>query len=401
MHNRTAFTSDRSAVFHRHLLALAMLAALGSSVTHAANECSIEYGHHTDNPRRDHVTTRTFNLGQTITLNRTQLNYVKNVSNHKVRIEMRGAIFNDVTMSSNQVEPPVAFFLTPTILETAKCLRQASNGQFFDTADQLTSILKATGANATTAARELISHFNLGLTQVVGLLKQAGYNINQVADAARDAFNASATQVAGALKSTFNASVDSAASALKAAGYSAAQVAAALAQVYNQSVDQTAQILKTVFNATADTASAALKAAGYGIGQVAAVLNQTYSQTADQTARLLKSVFNASAQAVAESLKAAGYAVNQVASALKAVYTQTATQTAQILKAVFNASANVAAVALREAGYTLAQAQEAIAAVYGVAGQELVNILKAAGYNVPLLQLPVDIKRMPITTLGR
>lgn len=57
--------------------------------------------------------------------------------------------------------------------------------------------------------------------------------------------------------------------------------------------------------------------------------------------------------------------------------------------------------ALREAGYTLAQAQEAIAAVYGVAGQELVNILKAAGYNVPLLQLPVDIKRMPITTLGR
>lgn len=182
---------------------------------------------------------------------------MKNVSNHKVRIEMRGAIFNDVTMSSNQVEPPVAFFLTPTILETAgPCLRQASNGQFFDTADQLTSILKATGANATTAARELISHFNLGLTQVVGLLKQAGYNINQVADAARDAFNASATQVAGALKSTFNASVDSAASALKAAGYSAAQVAAALAQVYNQSVDQTAQILKTVFNATADTASA-------------------------------------------------------------------------------------------------------------------------------------------------
>jgi hypothetical protein len=192
------------------VLAFALVAALGSGLANAAGECRIEFGCHTDNPGRDHVDERTFNLGQTIAIYRSKLNFVKIGSSRKVKVNLNGALFNDVILSSNQVEPPVAFFLTPTTLETSKCLRQASNGQFFDTADQLVAILKAMGANANTVARELVSHFNMGLTQATSLLKQAGYSINQVADAARDVFNASATQVAGALKSTFNASIDDA-----------------------------------------------------------------------------------------------------------------------------------------------------------------------------------------------
>ena len=281
----------------------------------AANECKIQYGYHTGSGknRQDIIKTTYINKGATKTINRSNLNYVKNLKSTRVRFYLDGA--SNVTLGKDQVNPlPPSYYLSQVKLVKVTCLNNASGNN--STPNAMVSAMKAAGKTASAIAVALKNTFNQTRNQVAQLLKNAGYAANQVAAALKSAFNATATQVA---------------QALKVAGYAANQVAAAL---------------KSAFNATATQVAKALKAAGYAANQIAAALN---------------SAFNASATAIAKALKAAGYTLDQVAAALKQGLKLTRQQTEAALKAAGYAASQIKAVLDRLYGQAATATGRAIA----------------------------------------
>ncbi|HLF24516.1 MAG TPA: hypothetical protein VI565_11390, partial [Burkholderiales bacterium] len=224
-------------------------ATLATSQAFGANECKVEYGYHTGSGtnRQDKTATENIDAGATETVNRSGMNYVKNLKNNKVRVTLAGAADNDFTLDKNQINPGVGFYLTAVQLKTLKCLAQAS-APAFGSPEQMLAALKQANTAASEIAKQLKNTFNLAESQVAALLKGAGYSAAQVAAALKSAFNATGAQVAGWLK---------------AAGYTGEQVAAALKSAFNASAQQAGGWLKTAFSATGAQIADWLQAAGY------------------------------------------------------------------------------------------------------------------------------------------
>lgn len=371
----------------------------------AANECKVQYGYHTGGftNRVDHVKTEFLNVNQTKTINQSNLNFVQNLKNNKVRIRLEGAVNNNFTLSKNDRNPTAGFYLTQTKLKTIKCLNQTTEAAFgspealitafknmnksanqiakalkdtFNTnANNVAKLLRQAGFTAQQTAAAIKSQFNASLTQVGGWLKTAGYAGSQVAAALKNAYNATAQQVTSVLKSVYNASMSQAGQWLRAAGYAGSQVAAALKNAYNATAEQVTSVLKSVYNASITQVAQWLRAAGYAGAQIAAALQHAYNATAEQVASALKSAFNASITQVATWLKDAGYAYMEAAKALKRVFNATAQQVAETLKNVFQLSTKNIAKALLTAGYALIDVAKVLETI-GTNPEMVVRILK-------------------------
>lgn len=350
--------SDRTIVAR---LALLALAAAIASPAWAANECKVEYGYFTGSGfnRQDKTETVNMNAGQTLSVNRSNLNFVRNTGNNKVDVKLEGAVNNHFTLDKDKRNPTGGFYLTPTKLVSLLCTHGATVSAP-STAQQLVNQLKQANTSVNQIAQQLKTTFNQTGAQVADLLKAAGYTGAQVAGALKATFDATASQTAGWLKSAFNASGAQVADWLKAAGYTGAQVAAALKAQFNATASQAAGWLKSAFNATGAQVSDWLKAAGYTGEQVAAALKAQFNATASQAAGWLKDAFNATGAQVATWLKAAAYTGEQVAAALKAQFNATAAQAAQWLQSAFSATTQQLAQWLRSAGYTLVQVAQAL-----------------------------------------
>jgi len=326
--------------------ALLALAAAIATPAWGANECKVEYGYFTGSgpSRQDHTQTVTMNAGQTLGVNRSSMNFVRNTGTNKVDVTLTGALSNKFTLDKNQRNPGAGPYLTPVTLVSLLCTHGATAAAP-STPEQLVNQLKQANASAAQIAQQLKSTFNQTGQQVANLLKLAGYGT---------------TQVAAALASTFNATGAQAANWLQAAGYTGEQVAAALKAQFNASAAQAATWLKAEFNATGAQVAAWLQAAGYAGDLVAAALMAQFNASAAQAAAWLKAEFNATGAQVAAWLQAAGYAGDQVAAALKAQFNATAAQAAAWLKSAFNATTPQLAQWLRNAGYTLVQVAQAL-----------------------------------------
>jgi hypothetical protein len=289
-------------------------AIFGATSVYAANECQVEYSYHTGGlfDRKDFKKTIDLNSGETKTTDQGAMNYVYNKKAHKIKIHLSGAAINDLTMSNDQRDPifPLNYATDTHTLKTIKCLNQTSNGQFFDSAADLIGLLKATNASINDIAKELKNTLNLSAQQVAQFLKDAGYPIEQVTGALKNALGVAATEAASILKTVFGATVDTIAPLLKTAGYAVNQVAAALKQTFNATAEKTATLLKTVFAASDRIVAVALKEAGY---------------TTQQAASALLKVFNVSADAVEQVLIAAGFPVAEINAALAEFRTKLAT----------------------------------------------------------------------------
>ncbi|MCW5581677.1 MAG: hypothetical protein KIS72_10075 [Luteimonas sp.] len=214
----------------------------------AANECGVEYGYHTGTGtnRKDVTTSITMNAGQTSTLNRSNMNFVRNTGNNKVDVTLSGAAQNNFTLDKGHRNPGVGFYLTPTTLQKLFCTHGAGAGAA-TTADQLINQMKQANATATQIAQAVKNQFNLTGQQVAQLLKNAGYTAGQVAAALASAFNATGAQVAAWLQ---------------AAGYTGQQVVAALKAQFNATATQAAHGRRRPSNATGAQMAAWLQAAG-------------------------------------------------------------------------------------------------------------------------------------------
>jgi transcriptional regulator with XRE-family HTH domain len=384
--------------------ALLALAAAIASPAWAANECKVEYGFFTGTgpTRQDQTQTVNLNAGQTLSVNRSNMNFVRNTGGNKVDVTLTGAISNKFTLDKDQRNPSAGFYLTPVTLVSLHCTHGATVSAP-STPEQLVNQLKQANAGVNQIAQQLKTTFNQTGQQVAGLLKAAGYGASQVAAALASAFNATGAQVAAWLK---------------AAGYTGEQVAAALKAQFNATAAQAAGWLKDAFNATGEQVAAWLKAAGYTGEQVAAALKAQFNATAAQAAGWLQSAFNATTQQLAQWLRGAGYTLVQVAEALdqlkldpaqamaavrqafNATWTEAVNayrafvvvlqptycgvtgcnQGAQLLRAAGAAAAD-ALKALRDA-YNLSEsaARQMAQGVFGLAGQAIDTALAAAGY---------------------
>jgi hypothetical protein len=383
--------------------ALLMLAAIGAPAW-AANECTVEYGYFTGAgpTRQDRTTSVTMNAGQTSTINRANLNFVRSSGNNKVDVTLTGALNNNFTLDKGNRNPLTGYYLTPTTLVRLFC-SQGASAPAFGSPEQLIGALKQANTSVNEIATQLKNTFNLTGQQIATLLRAAGYAGNQVAAALASTFNATGAQVAGWMQ---------------AAGYAGDQVAAALKAQFNATASQVAGWLKTAFNATGAQVAAWLKAAAYTGEQVAAALKAQFNATSTQVATWLKAAFNATTQQLAAWLRGAGYTLVQVAQALDDMDVDPA-QALAAVKQAFNASwtevvnafkgivdvlrpTNCGAAGcidgaqlLRAAGASAAEALKALKDVYnlsedaarqiarsvfGLTGAALESALTAAGY---------------------
>jgi hypothetical protein len=341
-----------------HPIARALLLAGGAASlalpAHAADECKVEIGYHTINNvglRTDQTAEIAIDLGERKQVDRSRMNYVKNVKNQKVRVNLDGAAIPtpEFDLDQNQRNPLVLFYTTQVTLDWLECRPNSPN--------QLLEAMKAAGKSATQIAQALKDTLGQNAQQVAGALKAAGYT---------------AAQIAAGLKGAFDASAATAAQALKAVGYTGAQVAAALKAGFDASAQTAAAALQAAFAAGGEQVTAWLAAAGYTGAQLAAAAKSAFSATAAQAAQWIRAAENAGIAQMAQWLQAAGYALGQVADALEAYNDLGGTVAA--LKQAFGASAEQLVAALRAAATPIGNC--------GPAGCDtLGRALRDAGYN--------------------
>jgi hypothetical protein len=288
---------------NRHRLAVAVATCLLAGAAHAANECKVEYGYHTGSgfTRQDQRKTIDLDSGETRTINQLQMNYVKNLYDHKVQVALAGALNNNFSLNRNQVDPPLGYYLTPVTLKSLKCLATSSDAAL-GSPEQLIASFKAASRSASEIAQALKSTFNLGAQQIAQLLRSAGFTAADVAAALKSAFSTTPTQIAGWVK---------------AAGYSGQQTVAALRAGVRASAGDTATAVKSAFAATGEQFSAWAKSAGYSGQEVAPALDGVFGFAIERCALLLRKDFAATATLLARWLRATGFAVTDCARALE------------------------------------------------------------------------------------
>lgn len=284
------------------ILAMSVISALISvhGVANAANECRIKYGYHTIKfgKRTDHTKIINLNVNQSKTINQARLNYVKNLKNNKVYVDLSGNGVVDVTLDKDKVNPPAAYYLVPVTLKSLKCLNQTS-AQVFTTPQALINAYKLANKTATEIAQGLNTIFSLGGKQVTQLLRSAGY---------------ASDQVAAALKSTFPSNLGPVAGWLKSAGYTGAQIAASLKSKYNANAHQLTPLLRLNFNASPPDIAGWLKSAGFTASEVIRALKEKLGVSLEEARRILSTVFKITGDAANQLLSTAGYAIQETRS---------------------------------------------------------------------------------------
>lgn len=118
---------------HGFILVFGLLLFSFSSVSYGGNECKIQYGWNTGNSLqgtfKNHSNTIYLNTGETKTINKNRMNYVKNLKSHEVKFYLKNA--SDVTMGDNQRNPKIGTYVGTVKLEKAKCLATSSSSPSF------------------------------------------------------------------------------------------------------------------------------------------------------------------------------------------------------------------------------------------------------------------------------
>ena len=94
---------------------------------HAGNECRIKYGWNTGNALngtfQNHTDTRYLDAGETKAINKSRMNFVRNLKNAEVRFVLDNA--SDVTLGKEQQNPAIGTYVGNVKLVEAKCLASA------------------------------------------------------------------------------------------------------------------------------------------------------------------------------------------------------------------------------------------------------------------------------------
>jgi len=100
-----------------------------SSVSYGGNECKIKYGWNTGNSLhgtfKNHSNTIYLDKGETKTINKNRMNYVKNLKSRKVKFYLENA--SDVTLGEDQQNPGVGTYVVTVKLKKLTCLDTASS----------------------------------------------------------------------------------------------------------------------------------------------------------------------------------------------------------------------------------------------------------------------------------
>jgi hypothetical protein len=101
-----------------------------SSVAYAANECRIQYGYNTGNSLNGTFKNKSkkiyLNKGQTKTINKNRLNYVKNLKTRNVKFYLKNA--SDIVLAKSKRNPFAGYYVGATVkLKKVKCLSSYSS----------------------------------------------------------------------------------------------------------------------------------------------------------------------------------------------------------------------------------------------------------------------------------
>ena len=114
---------------HGFMLLFMLLEISFSSVSYGANECRIKYGWNTGNSLqgtfKNHSNPIYLNAGETKTINKNRMNYVKNLKSEEVKFYLDNA--SNVTLGKNQRNPGVGTYVGTVKLVKAKCLATSSS----------------------------------------------------------------------------------------------------------------------------------------------------------------------------------------------------------------------------------------------------------------------------------
>lgn len=104
-----------------------------SSIAQAANECRIQYGYNTGSALNGTFKNKSkkiyLNKGQTKTISKNRLNYVKNLKTRNVKIYLKNAA--NIVLAKNKKNPSAGYYVGPTVkLQKVKCLKNYKNCNF-------------------------------------------------------------------------------------------------------------------------------------------------------------------------------------------------------------------------------------------------------------------------------
>lgn len=352
---------------HTSILRAIALAIVGMALTVAghrvlaAGECKIEYGFHTGSGINvsHHVETELLNVNETKTINRGELNYVRNLNDNKTLFTLQGT--TNVTLGKNGVNPPRGFYRMPVTLKTVKCLNQTSAG--FTSPEALINASKQANNTVGQIASGLKDTFGLNAQQVTQYLKNAGFSPQDIASATDEVFNLSEQRIAQLLKAT---------------GYSGNKVATALRNGLDTTAHNAAAYLKNLFGSSPSQMAQWLRSAGYPLDDVARALLSVETDP-QKILQALKSSFNLNADQLVSTLKRIdaiitpqncntegcnrtarwlkniGYALNDILKALKTHFNISVQAAYDIAQNVYRESNAVIQQALAFAGYTADQ----------------------------------------------
>ncbi len=351
-----------------------------------AMDCSVRYSYNTGSgsSQATHESVKSLSqAGQQAYINRDRINWVRNIGQNDVRLEIEKANGSRYfkTLAPQKRLPRIGRFLTRKRLRSVRC--QASSTGPADAVSAFIAKARHARKGAVYLAGQLARRFHKSARDIGVLLKRAGFSINEVGKALKTGVNAQARETARILKRVFSASARQVGSALKRAGYSLSQTASALRAEFSLARDQLEPILVALGYASSQVRSelnelygvvaapvrGAAGAVSRGVERVgsrtrdaatqsaAALARQWRSvgRTASRVAKALKDRFHLGLEEVARLLRSAGYTAAQTAAALKSVMGATATQAARVLHLIYRGAAGATARALKDAGYALGQ----------------------------------------------
>jgi hypothetical protein len=114
-------------------IVMGVIAFSVSSVAYSANECRIRYGYNTGNAVNGTYKNKSkkiyLNKGQTKTINKNRLNYVKNLKTRNVKLYLKNA--TNVVLAKNKRNPSGGYYVGATVkLKKVKCLKNYTNCNF-------------------------------------------------------------------------------------------------------------------------------------------------------------------------------------------------------------------------------------------------------------------------------
>lgn len=114
-------------------LLVGILTVSFSSIVHAAKECRIQYGYNTGNTLNGTFKNKKkkiyLNKGQTKTINKNRLNYVKNLKTRNVKFYFKNA--PNRVLAKNKRLPTSGYYVGAIVkLKKVKCLKNYTNCNF-------------------------------------------------------------------------------------------------------------------------------------------------------------------------------------------------------------------------------------------------------------------------------